>query len=487
MNIEITTFDGTTANKRDCRFIKGEFYIKGKQCFLIDGIWYRINSGFIVYDYETKEWALSRSSSGLQKGIVGYHPETEEVIIGSFTPNSFKNVNVLLPTGAKMPCLDYKILPKEIFKENVHSQQFQHINCLGNMSDEVPGISFNNNGYGFTLPYCVKDYDLKTVAKIKDETEYNFRYNYPKTKIGLMCNEFERLGNYTFGFEFETYRGKVPAFRLGECGLLPLRDGSIQGIEYATVPLNGHRGIAILESACETLKKYSLFSDNESLHLHIGNINTDRKSIAYLYTICCILEDEIYSLFPKYYSCTSKFKARGKDYNMPLKKEFVSSEWEETFGNVSFYLAAGRKFTGLGMTHPLDPEGGHKWQIEQRYHWVNFIPVMFGNIKTIEFRCHVPTNNPVKAINWLYICSAIVNYSNYLAKTNADLSQQKSLILSKVLDFAYSKKLARYLRDYVDLRKSYRTEDDIKGDFSGETEINQEQKKKSSRIYSDYE
>jgi hypothetical protein len=482
-NLIITTFDGSTANKRDCRFIKGEFYIKNKQCFLIEGIWYRINSGFITYDNETCTWALSKTTK-LEKGIVGYDNEKAEVILGFYSPNSFRNIKVVLPNGQNYGCIDYKVLPP-VFRESTRDQVFYHESLSTHFKDGIPQVNFGGVNYGFALPYCVKDYEDKTYQKIKSETENNFKSKRPKTNIGSYMSEIMNDMNYTFGFEFESSKGKVPAFRLGECGLLPLRDGSIAGVEYATIPVSGSKGVAIIEAACENLKKYTEFSRNESLHLHIGNFNVDKKTIAYLYTICCILEDEVYSLFPKYYAQTSKFKAKEKDYNMPLKKELICEKWEETFGNVSFFLAAGRKFTGLGMAHPSDERGEHKWMIDQRYFWCNVIPLMFGTTKTIEFRCHVPTNDPVKVINWLYICSAIVKYAESLAKINADLSKQKGINLNKVIDFAYGKRLAEYLRDYVGLRKQYRRDDDDEGDYTGEREIKAELSKSSKRLYKD--
>ena len=45
---------------------------------------------------------------------------------------------------------------------------------------------------------------------------------------------------YTFGIEFETAGGFLPQHRLYELGLIPLRDGSITGIEFATVVLKGN-------------------------------------------------------------------------------------------------------------------------------------------------------------------------------------------------------------------------------------------------------
>ena len=51
------------------------------------------------------------------------------------------------------------------------------------------------------------------------------------------------LKDLTFGVEFETVNGAVPAFKCKQLGLMPLRDGSIAGLEYATIPLQGEKGL----------------------------------------------------------------------------------------------------------------------------------------------------------------------------------------------------------------------------------------------------
>jgi hypothetical protein len=148
--------------------------------------------------------------------------------------------------------------------------------------------------------------------------------------------------------------------------LAPLRDGSISGMEYVTIPLQGAPGLATLELACENLKKFTAYTTNESLHLHLGGTQTTKEYIGTLYTLLAILEKEFYSMFPKWYAQTSQFKARGKDYNQPLRSELVDNDPSTTFSNIAFYLSAGKKYPGFGTAHPNDPGDEHKWQIEQR-------------------------------------------------------------------------------------------------------------------------
>lgn len=355
----VETFDGTIASKRDCRFIKGEFYLKNKQCFLIDDVWYRVNSGFIVFDHEKGSWVVVKSNPQLVKGVIGYDDNKKEIILGMFSPNPYKNVSISLKNGMSFNCINVDVLPIGVFKEDPRNMNFVPIEQK--ITKGVPANTFGNHNYPFTLQYCVKHYDSTSMDMFNNILKRNV--NYTKSNIASYAS---CIGDYSFGLEFETCRGKIPNYRLLDTGLVPLRDGSIAGIEFATIPLSGKKGVAILEEACENLSKYTTFSEQESLHLHIGNTMSTKRYIGYLYTVCCILEKEIYSMFPRYYAQTSKFKARGRDYNMPLKREYVGMTAEETFDNIAFYLSSGKKYQGFGAAHPSDPEGQHKWGIQER-------------------------------------------------------------------------------------------------------------------------
>lgn len=66
----------------------------------------------------------------------------------------------------------------------------------------------------------------------------------------------EYLKDVTFGIEFETSKIKfVPNDILMKYGLIPLRDGSIRGYEYTTIPLTGTEGIQDLYYICKALKR----------------------------------------------------------------------------------------------------------------------------------------------------------------------------------------------------------------------------------------
>lgn len=466
----VETFDGSVAFQKDCRYIKGEFYIKNKQCFNIGGTWYRINSGLISFDHAVNTWVITKDSN-LVKGAVGYDPVAKKLIMGYFTPDQFTNVTIYTSSGAAIQCIRRELIPTDLFLEETVGCFYYHKDLnLRSLGIRVAPATFANNNYPFQLSYCLKHYAADFIddfIKKSDEAVISAKPSKMEKYAGA-------LGGMTFGLEFETTNGKIPNYLIKESGLVPLRDGSISGIEYATLVLEGQKGIRKLSSICDMLKKYTTISENESLHLHIGGFPVDKKTVGYMYTIMCLLEDEIYSMFPKHYVKTSLFKARQKDYNMPLRKEFVADNPTDTFNNIAYYLGSGKKYQGFGANHPADPNGDHKWGINERYHWVNFIPTLFGTSKTVEFRCHIPTRDSVKVMNWLFICAAIVKFAVAAASSGKSINDLRGVTLYNVIGTAYMGPLASYLNDYVSARKSNRKADDAAGDYIGSREISQE-------------
>lgn len=465
----IVTYNGEKAPKSSCRFIKGEFYIKNKQCFNINGIWYRINSGLIAKDHEMGDYKIIKGSS-LIHGVIGYDRDNQEFLTGYFTPNKYKNVRVFA-AGTLHTAISESILDKD-FVINLHDLTYYKIGSAGIKKTVNTNFCLANNFYK-SLPYNVRNIGEEEMTTIEKYAMAELSKHVPGEKICLSSSRY--LPSFTYGIEFETSAGAVPEHHLSKGGLIPLRDGSIRGFEYATIPYSSSDIGTAVSLACKTLNTYTTMSIHESLHVHIGNIrHKTEEFIGILYTLCCVLEKEMYSMFPKYYAETSKFKNRGKDYNKPLAKALVDANPKTTFNNIATYLSAGRKYGGFGSQHPSDPDGQHKWQIETRYHWVNFINLLFGNSGTIEFRIHTPSKNPYKIMNWLYIISAIVSYAQYIHanKDTYTMLDIKKVTLKQILSKIYNVKLANHLIEYVEYRKDQRIISDAANDFCGEREVN---------------
>ena len=249
---------------------------------------------------------------------------------------------------------------------------------------------------------------------------YSFPRNYEARDHFNLFNNMEKdygdrkylLGDflsYTFGLEFETSMGFIPQ---GECfryGLIPLRDGSISGLEYSTIVLDGNRGLSLLENQLKLLKCYTAFNKECSLHIHLGGFPLEPDKIFMLYKVIISLQNEFYSLLPNQTFTTAEYKKTGKDYCKLYDRDYNSFE--------TFYQAmAKQKFYGsLTMPHPADIGRNRKWEINTRYYWVNFINMLcYSGGKTVEFRFLRPSFNFRFIYMWLWIFNAILLYAqNY--------------------------------------------------------------------------
>jgi hypothetical protein len=458
---KVITFDGTRALRRDCRFIKGSYYRKGTQCFLIEDKWFRINSGYIVYDNEEMSWVL-KSSKNLVFGIIGFD-ESEKAVLGYFTSTN-KNERFWYE-GIVHPVLNNKIFEDiwERLKEGMTG-------CYYFAKDS-------------TIP---REFTLK--VKPHKEAIYSYPFNYNSDPLipqflesflklfrgeKLVSDAWKYLGDYTYGIEFETERGFIPEKYLERYGLIPCRDGSITGFEYATVPLKGELGIQAIKAQCTLLANFCACSYNESMHIHIGGYPRTKRCIAALFRLGQLLEKEVYSMFPYYYANTAKFKK--KSYCGPLPKMGIgNTTGTSIFAELFYWLTNGiRCGTKLPIgSHPMDLRNDHKWDVSPRYVWLNTIPLIWGGRDTIEFRCHTPTLNSQKVINWLFITVAILKYAKKhateLVTVPLDQLSHTKINLGTIINEAYPSYISTILDKYIDNRKDHF---DAKNDEVGEKEI----------------
>ena len=191
---------------------------------------------------------------------------------------------------------------------------------------------------------------------------------------------------YSFGLEFETAAGYVPEKDCFNLGLIPLRDGSISGVEYSTIPLSGNEGFNRLKLMLDTLKENTVFNKDCSLHIHLGGFPVNRKTIFALYTLWSEKYQWVLNNYiPAYSYQTEKFKTNGKSYCKPTYSF-------DCFEDLYKGLVQTSYFGDLYQPHPADVEKKAKWNIKTRYFNCNFINMLCYNCaKTVEFRFLTPT------------------------------------------------------------------------------------------------
>lgn len=264
-------------------------------------------------------------------------------------------------------------------------------------------------------------------------------FNGKQTVIRPTTFKITEYFKYSFGLEFETSMGYIPEDLCFRDGLIPLRDGSITGLEYSTVVMEGNSGLSLLRQQLETLRKYTAFNKECSLHIHLGGFELEPKNLYRIYLLCKNLESEIETMVPPETFHSAHYKANGKDYCMklPVLKNF----------DQLYKFLVGREFYGsLTQPHPNDIKREAKWRIPTRYYWVNFINAVCYNVnKTVEFRLLRPTYNFEKILIWLSIFNAILTY----AEKEQNLRCYRGITLERVITSVYPKDIADYVMNGI--------------------------------------
>jgi len=433
-DIKVITIFGNTVSKKNCISISGEYYEKNVDCFNVDGRWFRKGNPRIYFDDIKQEWR--KITPNVVEGIVRYDEVDDKYIIGKFE----------------------KEFEADYFVETYYGKQTVYSKEL---FDKIPKMfdAFNGVFYDYKRAYS-RGYE-KSKDKQGNAYIYTFERLYnSENLIGLFSqvdnskyieklinadNYSRLLDKYSFGFEIETSAGIIPEYKCKQLGLIPLKDGSISGHEYTTIPMKGIAGVNLLANQMKELKNSCSIDRNCSVHLHLGGFPLEESKILSLYNLCHELQNEIGELFPYYVFNTGKYKGNGKDYCKKLPQKMDSIEVLYNFlsdGNADWD-------NSFMQPHPSDPRRDRKWEVHSRYYYCNFINMLFGkNVKTVEFRIHNATTNIDKLVNWLHICMAILNYAE-----NNNESGRKTL--AQIIEYSYDTKTSTILCDYIKERKVY--------------------------------
>jgi len=484
---KVITIKGEEVPISQCRKFNKLYYKLGNiniqnsgDCYLINNKCYREETGLVVYNYSIKQYVLLDNS--MFKGIVNF---IEDLLITGYFNRNFKYSKIIDKDNNS-----YYLFNPELFKNNKEYREqlstgdFYHISRL-------PAYKFNtimlpSKDYKYSLPYDSKgiiEYNLKN---------YNENYN---PEISKSIKKYAPLlENLSFGLEFETTKGFIPNRILNQYGLIPLRDGSISGIEYVTVPMEGEKGLQCTADILKVLKERTEYDDNTcSLHLHLGNIPRTKEFTLAFFKVGMKIQNEIFKMFPLYKKYN--YHIKNKNYSAPLPTYEILSQLDpiidsrnidENFGVLYKYLSMGQDFKSVGnslenvLCHPADPNGNQKWNIKFRYYLFNIIPLIFGNKQTIEFRIHTPTYDVNKILPFIFMNSLIVNFT---IKNQERILKNKSFLNNYDLFGILSSQIDSYdipntssfrdlMYDYIERRKNSCERQVLKGNILGtESEI----------------
>ena len=472
----VTTINNVLEDIKKCRLINGKYYLIGDvnvensgDVYLINDRYIRFETGRLVYNITNKSYELNSQTQSI-KGIINVD-KNGNFIYGNFIFNPLYDFKVFLENNTSEICHRDCKLPLS-YREQKSTGNYYHIKLI--KSVDFNSLQIIQKSFKENFKYDSNS-ELEKYKKI-------FELNYKPEYLDVTESISKVLGNLSFGLEFETIKGLIPNNKLNCLPLIPLRDGSIEGLEYATIPLEGKLGVqAMLDSVVE-LSKRTLYDNTCSLHFHIGNIPRNPAFILAFYRLFSIISDEMYEMFPLYKKYN--FGIKRKNYTKPYdfiklnsimdpvidNDDKVIKNFSILFNYLSESERNGQNFEKYENNlenvnfHPQDPGNNSKWNISHRYHIVNFIPLIFGNKKTIEFRIHTPTYNRDKIINFLLINSILINFTiencdkilkNYHNFIHINLNTIISNYLSNKKNIKYKGVIHDQLSDYIYSRKNF--------------------------------
>jgi hypothetical protein len=454
----------------------GDVSIKNSgDCYLINGKCYREETGLVVYNYSINKYVMLDNT--LINGIVD---TLEDLLItGYFNHNNLKYSKVIDRKGDSFYLHNPEIFKNnKEYREQLSTGDFYHISKL--TAYKFNTIAFPNKDYKHSLPYDSKgiiEHHLKGYKNYNPEISKNIK------------NYAPLLETLSFGLEFETTKGFIPNRILDEYGLIPLRDGSISGIEYVTVPMEGEKGLQCTVDILKVLKERTEYNDDTcSLHLHLGNLPRTKEFILAFFKVGMKIQDEMFQMFPLYKKYN--YHIKNKNYSAPLPTfeilsqldpTITSSNIDENFGILYKYLSMGQDFKSVGnslenvLSHPADPNGNQKWNIKCRYFLYNIIPLIFGNKQTIEFRIHTPTYDVNKILPFIFMNSLVVNFTirhqERILKNKNFLNEFDLINILKsqieIADISCKSTFKDLMYDYIKKRKNYCEDQILKGNILG--------------------
>ena len=346
----------------------------------------------------------------LVKGVIAFD-EIGNNIEGYFEKNP---LNAIFIKSNKYLAISEDILKTNLnYRENIQTGEYVHIS-LQPALDFIQKTKIERHmkeGLDYSL-------DLNKAERVKNIHE-NF-YIPSRNPVASLTSLFK---DYSYGFEFETTKGVIPKIKADIAGLVPLRDGSIAGLEYVSLPIKNVKALSYLDDTLGLLKKYTEYNSSCSTHIHIGGVPRTKEFILAYFRMLSYIQDEMFELFPLYKK--NSFGQKQKEYtkpyelitfNMQMDEKIDSSNIDRNFDVIFKYLSEGVPFSNYKNSldnvsvHPRDPENRSKWNIHTRYHLINFIPLIFGNGKTIEFRLHTPTFNREKLMCFITLNTILLKF-----------------------------------------------------------------------------
>lgn len=494
---KVKTINNIDVFEDACRLIDGKYYIIGNVNIENSGDVYEINGRFVrmetdrlIFNQTTVKYEL-KNQTAATSGYVSYDHYSKKFKEGYFEFNELYDFYIINEENKRIPVYFRCFIPNS-YREYLKTGDFYHISVMKAM--DFYEIANVDKRFKESFPYNSQ----RHTDVVSKTFEANYKPLYNKNVIEVS----KLLKDLSFGLEFETTKGIIPNVKAKSLPLLPLRDGSIEGLEYVTIPLSGTKGLQALVDSVEELGKRTTYDSSCSLHLHIGNIPRTPEFALALFKLYSVFSDEIYRMFPYYKK--ENLGVKRKNYSEPYNlvnllgrmdskissKDEITRNFAVLFDYLSETDNTGMNFSRYGNklenveNHPRDPGGEAKWNIHHRYHVVNFIPLLFVNKATVEFRIHTPTYDVNKILCFMSLSAAIINTA--MDDTKAILADFGRYLNNKGLN--RDRNVTRFLSNYInnsDMKNKGSMMDDMHSYFDYRTSFSEQEHKRGKISYNE--
>lgn len=465
----VETFKGEKVERTGVRRIKGEFY-KHDDLVIYNNKRFRSTNNVIVRDYSADGRMIHLEMEGMPRradvgGTMTIGRKTGELLIELYIGREVGDVKVFTRAD--------KGGPESFFvtKEEIEESQFQ--SKVTKVGEEAYYISTDNDSSNRDLEYRCARYKGRMYDKLKyslaDHGVTTIGKNY-KPVTNTRLNSL--LGEYSIGVEFETEAGTIPQRELKEKGIMPLRDGSISGFEYVSIPL---RSIDHLIDITEVVNRSCVTNFKNAFHVHVGTLPRTKEFLLKSFKVATMLQNEFYDMVPSYKKADIH-RVKKRDHNYTNELPSIKITEPSAMAGLVRYLSDGADESESIETrpHPSDPSGNHKWQIKSRYKCINFVNYIYSKTGTIEFRLHQGTTNPYKVVYWTLLNVAILRYADMYSVR--EIENKTNISLNMVLAAVYPADVYMALNRYVQDQKKYFKEYDSEGDYKYSLESKEDKK-----------
>ena len=311
----VTTFNGNKVKRASCIRRKNESYRRGVDIVRVDvyGVnkWMLKTDPELLYDIDHKKYV----HKDFRGEYIIYDTEKKS------TTNSFncRYRECYIDGAFALTTLTYA-------KKHLRLDAKSGIYYTGQKPSINQSVLYNNIQYTYE----------------RSKSIFNKFIEKPVTSKLAKLNE-----KYSFGVELETSEGTIPSNELLANGLIPVRDGSTPNYEYVTVPLNN---IDSLFPIIESLNRHCKFNISTSLHIHLGNVPTNKTFISTFYRFMRNIQDDIFQMFPKYKSDNYRgIKRLNYTQKLPNKVRFTT-----ILNFLNNNTPLDQEYTGKRLDHSAD-------------------------------------------------------------------------------------------------------------------------------------